>query len=166
MSRAKGQFSQAYVDQHWPEQVALPASAVAGSANYATVHAYALQLNACPQKHAVRHADTDYLVFCFRSAEEAQSFKLEFKGERFNPNDRGRGDRRRHWNKPNGLAKEWVTARERATAARAMLGDLQRAREAADRWGLNIAAFYIDRAINDPAVATAIAEGDKADQSF
>jgi hypothetical protein len=52
MKRRKGELCPAAIDQGWPYQVALPASALRNG-GYAAVHDFCKELTLCPRGHSV-----------------------------------------------------------------------------------------------------------------
>lgn len=96
MTRRKGELSAARVDRAWPHQVALPVDRVTGE-HYHVVHEFCRGLTLCSRGHTVRRDGVEYQVFCFSELGHANLFRAQFKGERFNPADRGRGPRWFEW---------------------------------------------------------------------
>jgi len=75
---------------------------VALSVNKVTGEHYPLQefcreLSLCPRGHSVQRDGIEYKVFCFAELAHANLFRAQFKGERFNPADRGRGTKWMQW---------------------------------------------------------------------
>jgi hypothetical protein len=97
--RRKGELSPASIDRGWPHQVALPARACEGG-GYKTIHDFCADLSLCPRGHALCHDNEWYRVYCFSELSDAEKFKERFGGERFNPNERGRGRSWWRWKKP------------------------------------------------------------------
>jgi hypothetical protein len=87
----KGELSPAAIDRNWQHQVVLPARACEGE--------FCKDLSLCNRGHAVRHDNEWYHVYCFSEPDDAEKFKQRFGGEKFNPNQRGRGRHWARWNK-------------------------------------------------------------------
>src|SRR5712671_1666006 len=90
MTRRKGEITPSTIDREWPHQVALPADQVAGK-NYSITQNLCRGLSLCPRGHTVRRDNITYTVFCFADPAHADLFRERFNGERFDPQDRGRG---------------------------------------------------------------------------
>jgi hypothetical protein len=90
MTRRKGELSAKTIDRDWPHQVALPAEQVLGE-SYRITHEFCRALSLCPRGHTVRRDNTTYSVFCFADPSHAELFRERFRGEHFDPKDRGRG---------------------------------------------------------------------------
>jgi len=90
VTRRKGELSAKMIDRDWPQQVALPADQLIGE-NYLITHEFCRELSLCPRTHTVRRGNTTYTVFCFADPSHADLFRERFRGERFDPKDRGRG---------------------------------------------------------------------------
>jgi hypothetical protein len=97
--RRKGELSPAGIDRGWPHQVALPASASQGC-GYRAIHEFCEQLSLCPRGHSVAHNGQWFNVYCFADAADAEKFRKQFGGEKFNPAQRGKGRNWAKWNKP------------------------------------------------------------------
>jgi hypothetical protein len=65
--------------------------------HYNVVHDFCRGLTLCPRGHAVQRNGVEYNVFCFSELAHANLFRTRFKGERFNPADRGRGSQWFEW---------------------------------------------------------------------
>ncbi|MGA8610132.1 MAG: hypothetical protein WB760_00155 [Xanthobacteraceae bacterium] len=72
----KGELSPAMIDRGWPHQVALPASA-SENGGYKC-----------------------FRILRFSEAIDIEPFMKQFGGERFDPNQRGRGSNWARWKKP------------------------------------------------------------------
>jgi len=94
--RRKGELSPAAIDSGWPYQVALRADFVAGK-NHGVIEQAKQNLGACPRGHSVRRGEVGFVVYCFSDPINADIFMQKFNGERFDPKDRGRGDRWWEW---------------------------------------------------------------------
>lgn len=88
MSKRKGELSPAGINRDWPHQVALPVDSLKDTH---FVHDFCRGLSLCPRGHSVRRGDVEYRLFCFSELAHANLFRAQFKGEQFNPPDRGRG---------------------------------------------------------------------------
>lgn len=101
MSRIRSELSPSAIDIGWPHQVALPADRCSGK--YFDIHReFCRDLSLCTMGHSVGHAGASYRIFCFSDAEHAQLFREAFDGVPFFPEDRGKGTRWMHWNRPPG----------------------------------------------------------------
>jgi hypothetical protein len=94
----KGELSPAAVDRGWPHQVALPASACE-QGGYSAIHAFCRDLSICPRGHSVFHNGLWFNVYCFAEAADAVKFMKQFRGERFDPKQRGKGSDWARWKK-------------------------------------------------------------------
>lgn len=90
--RRKGELSSADIDRGWPYQVVLPARLCEGG-GCDEIHDFCKDLTLCARGHAVYDGEW-FHVYCFSDPADAEKFKQRFGGERFNPNERGKG---RHW---------------------------------------------------------------------
>ena len=102
--RRKGELSPAGIDQGWPHQVALPASASLAGGTKA-IHEFCKDLTLGPRGHSVNHDEQWYNVYCFSQAADAGTFMRRFGGERFDPKLRGRGSNWAKWNKPKSMGE-------------------------------------------------------------
>ena len=50
-----------------------------------------------PRHPTVRRNDVDYVVFCFANPDHAESFRVAFAGQPFDPSQRGRRTRWHEW---------------------------------------------------------------------
>jgi hypothetical protein len=83
MSRRKGELTTAKLERDWPHHVALPAEKVRGLANSETVRGFAKTLSVAPLTYLVRRGDAAaFVIFCFKTPEDAQVFAERFGGER------------------------------------------------------------------------------------
>ncbi len=96
--RRKGELSPAGIDNGWPNQVALPASASAGG-GYKIIHAFCKDLSLCLRSHSVVHEGEWFNVCCFAEPGDAEKFMQRFGGEKFDPRQRGRGSNWARWKK-------------------------------------------------------------------
>jgi hypothetical protein len=96
--RRKGELSPAEIDRKWPHQVVLPARACEGG-GYNEIHEFCKDLTLCNRGHALCHNNEWYHVYCFSDPVDADKFMRRFGGERFNPNERGKGRHWARWNK-------------------------------------------------------------------
>ena len=88
------------IDRGWPHQVAVPATECRGSLGR-FMDAFCLDLSVCERHCSVFHEDKWWIVYCFADPEHAEKFRIRFGGERFNPNDRGRGSNGRGGTRPD-----------------------------------------------------------------
>jgi hypothetical protein len=98
MVRRRGELSSRMIDRDWPHQVALRADSVKGRSSEIKDE-FCRDLSLCPRGHCVRRDGVGYVVFCFSKPSHANLFREHFDGERFNPEDRGRGREWRLWRK-------------------------------------------------------------------
>jgi hypothetical protein len=96
MSRRKGEVTSREIDRRYPHQVAIRADQCAGK-NHEAVHGFCGGERLAPRGHCVRCDDVDYVVFCFAEASDADLFRKRFSGERFDPQERGRGAAWHRW---------------------------------------------------------------------
>ena len=97
----KRELTAAAIDRGWPYQVAVPATDCRGS-HGRFMDAFCLDLSMCERHHSVFHEDKWWIVYCFADAEHAEKFRMRFGGERFDPEDRGRGSNWARWYKDGG----------------------------------------------------------------
>jgi hypothetical protein len=140
MSNRKGELSSAQIDREWPHQVALRADFICG-AKHAIIEQIKAELGGCPRGHTVRHNDTGYVVYCFSDLLKADTFRELFRGEPFNPKDRGRGDSWWEWRKP-------AKALTPEAAKRELREHLDAARLSAKAYGFREVAEAIELAID------------------
>ncbi|MGA8614369.1 MAG: hypothetical protein WB760_22385 [Xanthobacteraceae bacterium] len=98
MTRRKGELSGASIDQGWPHQVALPASASKGG-GYKTIHDFCKNLSVCPRGHSLFHEGEWFQIYCFAKPDDAATFMQRFGGEKFDPSQRGKGSNWARWKK-------------------------------------------------------------------
>jgi len=96
--RRKGEPSPAGIDRGWPFQVALPARFCVGG-GYHEIHAFCKGLTLCDRGHTVFHDGEWFRVYCFGKAQDADTFRQRFGGEKFDPEQRGKGGNWARWNK-------------------------------------------------------------------
>jgi hypothetical protein len=97
VTRRKGELSPAQIDRGWPHQVALPSSQVVRE--FGAIEAFCRDLSRAPRGHSVVHENQWFNVYCFADPDHAQRFMARFGGERFKPEERGRGASWARWNK-------------------------------------------------------------------
>jgi len=95
--RRKGELSPAGIDRGWPHQVALPAR-FCESGGYQEIHEFCKDLSLCSRGHSVFDMEW-FHVYCFVEAADAEKFRARFGGERFNPQERGKGASWARWNR-------------------------------------------------------------------
>jgi hypothetical protein len=81
MTRARGGIAQSPLDRPWPHQVALPAESLRGAENSVPVYALAKELAGELRRYRLERDGRDVVVFCFATAEAAQTFAERFGGE-------------------------------------------------------------------------------------
>jgi len=96
--RKKGELSPAGIDRGWPHQVALPARFCEGG-GYRQIQEFCKDLSLCSRGHSVFDQEW-FNVYCFVTLEDAEKFLRQFGGERFSPQQRGRGSNWARWNWP------------------------------------------------------------------
>jgi hypothetical protein len=85
------------IDRDFPHQVALTADTV--QLHYWAIEDFCRGRSRAPRGHSVFHNDMWWHVSCFANADDAAEFRERFKGEPFNPDDRGRGSNWARWNR-------------------------------------------------------------------
>jgi hypothetical protein len=93
--RRKGELSASAIDREWPHQVVLPAR-LGQRDDYNEIHEFCRDLTLCTRGHSLYHDEQWFHVYCFKEAADAHKFVERFGGQRFHPNERGRGS---HWAK-------------------------------------------------------------------
>jgi hypothetical protein len=96
--RRKGELSPADIDRGWPFQIVLPARFCEGG-GYKEIHDFCKNMTLCDRGHAVFHDGEWFHVCCFAVEADADKFQQRFGGERFNPNQRGKGSNWARWNR-------------------------------------------------------------------
>jgi len=66
--------------RRWPHHVALPVDTLHGAAQSVRIYRLAKELGA-PRPYQLERGDSDMMVFCFATAEDAQMFSERFGGE-------------------------------------------------------------------------------------
>lgn len=94
--RRKGELSPAAIDRGWPYQIVLPARFCEGG-GYKEIHEFCKGMTLCSRGHAVYDNGEWFHVYCFAKEADANKFKQRFGGEKFNPNQRGRGSNWARW---------------------------------------------------------------------
>ncbi|WP_414462970.1 hypothetical protein [Hyphomicrobium sp. DY-1] len=87
--RRKGELSRFAMDQGWPHQVALPASATTGK-NLDRVHAFCKELSLCKRNASFVKDGAYWIAWCFAEPEHAEAFQKRFGGEMMTPKTRPR----------------------------------------------------------------------------
>lgn len=93
MTRRKGELTAAQIDRDYPHQVIVPADW------RLTIPPRGLfiggrKLSLAPRHHSVFMSDRWHIVHCFAEEADAEAFRAQTGGERFDPKRRGRG---RNW---------------------------------------------------------------------
>jgi hypothetical protein len=96
--RRKGELSPAAIDRGWPHQIVLPAPRCE-SGGYEEIHEFCKNLTLCSRGHAVFHDREWFQVYCFQNPMDADKFLQRFGGERFYPEQRGKGSNWARWKK-------------------------------------------------------------------
>jgi hypothetical protein len=97
MGRRKGELTSAGIDRGWPHQVALRSEV--SIRDHKAIHAFCRDLSLAPMGHSVVDEGEWWNVYCFAVPEHADEFQARYKGEKFNPADRGRGADWARWRK-------------------------------------------------------------------
>jgi hypothetical protein len=88
-SRRKGELSANKIGRERPYQIAVPADQITGK-NDDIMHEFCRGLSRCP-RGTRRGGMMSHTVFSVSPMRHAEGFCARFGGERFGPNDRGRG---------------------------------------------------------------------------
>ena len=67
---------------------------------YREIHEFCKGMTLCNRGHVVFHDDEWFHVYCFAEEADADKFQQRFGGERFDPNQRGKGSNWARWKKP------------------------------------------------------------------
>jgi len=81
LTRRKGELTMKQVRRDWPHHVMLSEDKVRGVENHTTVHKFANALSVAPLQDHIWRNDRLYFAFCFKTAEDAQTFAERFGGE-------------------------------------------------------------------------------------
>ena len=103
MSRRKGEVTPAYVNRHYPHQVAIVAELATYRERGAQVTAFTRPLSLAPRNHFVMADDVHYSVYCFADRAHATLFLKEFGGEMVDPAELGRGTNWSLWRRSEPL---------------------------------------------------------------
>ena len=96
MPYRKGELTPVAIDRGWPHQVALREAACMG-ANHRIHLDFCKDLSLCARGHRVYHDDKWFDVYCFAVAADAEKFMARFGGEKFDPQQRGKGSNWMRW---------------------------------------------------------------------
>jgi hypothetical protein len=77
MTRPRGGTTRSLLDRQWPHLVALPTEAPRGAENGTPIYALAEE----PRRYALERDGRDLMVFCFATADVAQTFHGRFGRE-------------------------------------------------------------------------------------
>jgi len=92
------------------------------------------------------HGDEWFVVYCFAKSEEAETFRQKFNGEKFYPEDRGRGSSWWQWNKREREPKKML---DTAKTRKELIEHLEAAIILADEVSQPVTAYLIDRALDE-----------------
>jgi len=97
MTRRKGELTPAGIDRSWPHQIALLAELSLGKLGAEQDDfCHGNRLLRCQRFHFVTFEDKSYVVHCFATKANAQTFLDRYGGEWFDPREWGKGS---NWNK-------------------------------------------------------------------
>ena len=82
----KGELQKWEIDSKWPHQVALPSSQVV--AEFTAIMAFCEGLSLCVRGHWFRRDGADWVVKCFATKEDEDTFAARFNGEYMTPETR------------------------------------------------------------------------------
>lgn len=87
MVRRKGELNSKAIDDGWPYQIALPASATVG-AGYVAAKAFCAGLSLAPRGHCFVRDGDYWNAWCFAVRDDAETFRARFGGEFLEPSAR------------------------------------------------------------------------------
>jgi hypothetical protein len=90
VARRKGEPGRGAINRNWPYQVALPADQCRGENFYTMLH-FCLPLSVAPRSHSFARDNKWWCVYCFAVEADAEKFRQQFGGEKFDPKLLGRG---------------------------------------------------------------------------
>ena len=71
------------LDREYPHQVAFHAGYIRSNADDLLIQRFCEHRNITPRHHTVRRGDKDFIVYCFKDPQHADSFRAAFGGEFF-----------------------------------------------------------------------------------
>ena len=92
----KGELTRKAVDRDWPYQVALPHLEVIEIFDAVEIF-YSTLRSRSPRRAAVVKDGVIFNLYCFSEEADAEKFRVRFKGLKFDPTWRGKGDAESHW---------------------------------------------------------------------
>ena len=66
---------------------------------YQEIHDFCKDLALCSPGHSLFHDKEWFHVYCFSDPAHAERFRVRFGGEKFNPQESGKGNNWARWNK-------------------------------------------------------------------
>ncbi len=81
MTCRKAELTMKQVTRDWAHRVMLSEDKVRGTENHTTVHTFADALSVAPLRDHIWRNDRLYFAFCFKTAEDAQTFAERFGRE-------------------------------------------------------------------------------------
>ena len=80
-------MNRSVIDRDFPHHVALPAEA-SGGGDFIMVQLFCEGQRVCPRGYSFQREGRYYNVFCFKSADDADRFRVRFGGELIDPVNR------------------------------------------------------------------------------